>query len=191
MAMLHPTLWRTCRVLAGETRLKLLRNIILHPEQSVSKLAGALDISLPRASQELRRLQSRGLVQTRPDGVHVRYIPAPDPLVATAAPLLQAAKESFLRFPPAEDHQIIQIATGFAHPRRLAILRLLQIGPMNTLTLEDLSGMTRTALNRHLLKLQTAGLIRREQRQFHVVDHPHPMAQRLLRILQDSPVPRR
>ncbi len=57
--------------------------------------------------------------------------------------------------------------------------------------LATVTGMTHNALNRHLLKLQTAGLIRREQRQFHVVDHPHPMAQRLLRILQDSPVPRR
>lgn len=191
MAMLHPTLWRTCRVLAGETRLKLLRNILLHPEQSVSELAGALEISLPRASQELRRLQSRGLVQTRPDGVHVRYVPAPDPLVATAAPLLQAAQETFLGFPPAEDHQIIQIATGFAHPRRLAILRLLQIGPMNTNTLEDLSGLTRNTLNRHLIKLQAAGLIRREHRQLYLVDPSHPMAQRLLRILQDSSVLRR
>ena len=189
MAMLHPTLWRTCRVLSGETRLKLLRTILDTPGQSVSELAHSLAISLPRASQELRRLQSRGLVQTRPHGVHVFYVPTPDPLVATAAPLLEAAKETFLGFPPEEDHQIIQIASGFAHPRRLSILRLLQIGPMNTLTLEDLSGMTHNALNRHLLKLQTAGLIRREQRQFHVVDHPHPMAQRLLRILQDSPIP--
>ena len=191
MAMLHPSLWRTCRVLSGETRLKLLRTILDTPGQSVSELAHSLAISLPRASQELRRLQSRGLVQTRPQGVHVRYDPAPDPLVATAAPLLQAAKETFVGFPPAEDHQLTRIATGFSHPRRLSILRLLQIGPMNTRTLEDLSGMTRTALNRHLLKLQTAGLVRREHRQFHVVDHPHPMAQRLLRILQDSPVPRR
>ena len=38
---LSPTLWRTCRILSGGTRLALLRRVIKHPGLSVSELAAA------------------------------------------------------------------------------------------------------------------------------------------------------
>lgn len=188
MAKLHPTLWRTCRVLSGKTRLDLLRRVIRSPEQSVTDLASQLQISLPRASQELRRLQSRGLIQAGRTGQQVHYRPVPDPLVSTAAPLLKAMQETFCQFPDS-DEEALRIAIGFSHPRRLVIARLLLIGPMDTPTLESLSGMSRDALNRHLLKLQAAGFVRREARQIQIEDPPHPLAQSLLGILKASPPP--
>ena len=60
---LAPTLWRTCRVLAGATRLALLRLIIESPDLRVADLAALAGLSESRTSQELRRLQARGLVQ--------------------------------------------------------------------------------------------------------------------------------
>ena len=77
---LSPTLWRTCRVLAGGTRLALLRRVIKHPGLSVSELVAAEKIDLARASQELRRLQARGIVDVEREGRRVRYFPEPDPL---------------------------------------------------------------------------------------------------------------
>ena len=77
---LHPTLWRTCRVLAGPTRLRLLRRVIARPGLTVQQLADAQDIGKSRASQELRRLQSRGLIQARRKSARVAYHPVPDPL---------------------------------------------------------------------------------------------------------------
>ena len=97
---LSPTLWRTCRVLAGGTRLALLRRVIKHPGLSVSELAAADKIDLARASQDLRRLQSRGLLRRHQAGVHVLFRPLPDPQVATAAPLLKAVQVSVARHPP-------------------------------------------------------------------------------------------
>ena len=187
MAKLHPTLWRTCRMLSGKTRLDLLRRVIDSPEQTVSDLARHLDISLPRASQELRRLQSRGLIQANRRGMNLLYRPVPDPLVSTAAPLLQAMKETFRRYPATDDEQAIRIATGFSHVRRLVIARLLRIGPMDTRELEALAGMSRDALNRHLLTLKAAGCVRREGKRIHLEDNPHPLAQCLIGILKDSP----
>ena len=189
MAKLHPTLWRTCRMLSGKTRLALLRQVIDSPGQTVSALAGQLQISLPRASQELRRLQSRGLIQANRSGMHVQYRPVPDPLVSTAAPLLQAMQSTFRRFSASEDDQAARIATGFSHLRRLAIVRLLLIGPMDTPALEELSGMSRDALNRHLLKLRAAGLINREGKRIQIEDPPHPLAKCLLEISKGNPHP--
>lgn len=183
MAKLHPTLWRTCRILSGKTRLALLRQVIDFPEQPVSVLARNLDLSLPRASQELRRLQSRGLIQAGHHGKNVLYRPVPDPLVSTAAPLLQAMRETFRLHPAGEDDQAIRIAIGFSHVRRLVILRLLLIGPMDMSTLEELAGMSRDALNRHVLKLQAAGLIQRQDHMIRLQPAGHPLAESLLRIL--------
>ena len=185
--LLHPTLWRTCRVLSGKTRLELLRLVIDRPDQTVSGLAHSLKISLPRASQELRRLQSRGLIQAVATGLHVRYRPVPDPLVATAAPLVQAMRAAFQRQPPPADEETSRIATGFSHVRRLALARLLLIGPMNTQTLEELSGLSRNVLNRHLRRMRDAGVVRRLGQMNAIADHPHPLAQCLLGILKDSP----
>jgi len=187
MKKLHPTLWRTCRILSGPTRLALLRAVISSPAQSVGGLAAQLHLSIPRASQELRRLQSRGLIQASRRGMNVLYRPVPDRLVSTAPPLLQAMQEAFLHFAPTEDGQTVQIATAFSHARRLLIIRLLLFGPARTRVLEEMSGMSRDALNRHLRKLRDAGLIRREGRKIQLVEPSHPLARSLLEILKDSP----
>lgn len=185
MKKLHPTLWRTCRILAGKTRLALFRSVVSTPDQTVSGLASQLNLSLPRASQELRRLQSRGLIQAERTGMNVLYRPVPDRLVSTAVPLLQAMQETFHGFPPTEDDQAIRIAAAFSHMRRLTIIRLLLIGPANTLTLEEMSGMSRDALNRHLLKLGKAGVIQRNGKNIRINEPSHPLARSLLEILKE------
>lgn len=190
MAKLHPTLWRTCRMLSGKTRLDLLRLVLDRSGQTVTVLAAQLKISLPRASQELRRLQSRGLLQAIRTGVHVQYLSVPDRLVSTAGPLLLAMQETFRRFPPSEDEQTLRIATAFSHSRRLILARLLLISPMNIQALEDIADMPRDALNRHLRKLREGGVIQRNGKMISIADNPHPLAQRLLEILKEGrPLP--
>ena len=187
MKKLHPTLWRTCRILSGPTRLALLRAVIESPDQTVSGLASQLHLSLPRASQELRRLQSRGLIQADRRRMNVLYRPVSDRLVSTAAPLLQAMTEAFRDAPPDDAESAARIAKAFSHSRRLAIVRLLLAGPSRALSLEKASGMSRDALNRHLRVLRQADLIRREGRRIRFLESPHPLARRLLEILRDDP----
>ena len=172
--------------MAGKTRLALLRTVVASPNQTVTGLAAQLSLSLPRASQELRRLQSRGLIQASRRGTSVLYRPVPDHLVSTAAPLLLAVQETFRDFPPTDDDRSIRIATAFSHLRRLTILRLLLPGPANTVALEEMSGMSRDALNRHLLKLGAAGLVQREGKKIRIIEPSHPLARSLLGILKES-----
>lgn len=183
MAKLHPTLWRTCRILSGKTRLQLFRRVIATPDQSVTALAKQLDISVPRTSQELRRLQSRGLLQAVRRNQNVLYRPVPDALVSTAAPLLAAMQQTFQRYPESRDDETARIATGLAHTRRLVLMRLLLVSPMDEQTLEDLSGIKRDALLRHLKLLEQAGLACCRDERWQVVDSSHPLAQCLLALL--------
>ncbi len=173
---LSPTLWRTGRVLAGATRLELLRGILGRPGQTVTGLADSLEISLPRASQELRRLQSRGLVRATRQGLTVRYLPVPDPLVASAKPILAAMEAALAGTAPGETDQIIRIAKAFSHARRLAIIEELQRGPRSAQELCRLLRMSGMAAYRHLHLMEEAGLARREGRRWVFDPGSHPLA---------------
>lgn len=183
---LSPTLWRTCRILSGATRLALFRRIIGQPGQCVSELAQAERLSWPRASQELRRLQSRGLVQVERSGRHVRYYPEPDPLVASAKPLLRAMQEICHRFPPEEDERVAKLAKGLAHAKRLKLLRLVSQEPLPAQELQARTRMPTATLWRHLGILEDAGWIRREGRTWKRAEYNTPLARCLAKLLQPA-----
>ncbi|MBU1692967.1 MAG: helix-turn-helix domain-containing protein [Verrucomicrobia bacterium] len=183
---LHPTLWRTCRVLAGETRIRLLRLVVNNPGRTVSDLAATIGISLPRASQELRRLQSRGLLQAVRVGRQVRYQPIPDPQVPSAKPLLKAAETVFRRFPREAETRLAEIATAFSHPRRIAIVRELLWAPQDTLSLLNGVGIPRISLNRHLRLLRARGLVEHRGGKNRLTASHHPLVQCLARMIKQS-----
>lgn len=177
---LSPTLWRTARVLAGAVRLDLLKLIVDRPGLTVSELAESRRLSLPRASQELRRLQARGLVQGVRQGRHLRYRPAPDPLVASARPLLLAAKAALARRP---EEETIRVARAFSHERRLSILRELKKAPRCSGALAKAAGIPPIALQRHLRVLRAGRLIRRTPAGWELTPGRHPLARAFLELL--------
>lgn len=177
---LTPTLWRTSRMLAGATRLDLLRLIIETPDVRVTDLAATAGLSESRTSQELRRLQARGLVQAVREGASVSYRPVPDPLVASAKPLLAAAKTALAKHPPEE---IILVAKAFGHERRLQIVRALGKGPCGFTELAIMVPMSEMALFRHLRVLREGKMVRKGKRGWELAPNAHPLAQALLRLL--------
>lgn len=187
---LHPTLWRTCRVLAGETRLALLRHVVESPGKTVSRLAGDVKIGLSLASQELRRLQSRGLIQAVRKGSFVHYLPAPDPQVPEASFLLAALKEAFSRFNPAKDVQIMLIATALSHPRRIRILQELLAGSRTVPMIREATRIPPESLYRHLPLLRKGFLIRQNNRIFRAARPAHPLAKCLVELVKATGKPR-
>ncbi|MBM3889971.1 MAG: helix-turn-helix transcriptional regulator, partial [Verrucomicrobia bacterium] len=65
---LRPTLWRTCRVIANPTRLKIFALLAEQPGQTVSGVADRLKLPLSEASESLRALEARGLLTARREG---------------------------------------------------------------------------------------------------------------------------
>jgi DNA-binding transcriptional ArsR family regulator len=186
MPELTPSLWRTCRVLAGPTRLELLRRILEMPDQCVAELTAAVGLSETRASQELRRLQSRGLVRTERSGRWVRYRPVPDPKVPSAKPILAAMKSALAKKSPEGDAQTILVARAFSHERRLKIACALQNGPAKSKTLGFVTGISGVALARHLRRLKAGGVVRRARQGWELAPHPHPLAKCLTGLLRDA-----
>lgn len=178
---LNPTLWRTCRVLAGPTRVRLLRLVLAAPGATVTRLAEEAEISLSRASQELRRLQSRGLLSAARRGVFVRYLPEPDPQVPSARPLFLAMKAALAQGGPAREREIRRIAAGLSHPRRILLFRELLDGPRTVQMLQSSLAISLDAVYRHLQTLEQGGLVRRKSGVVRVVRNSHP----LVRCLTD------
>jgi len=180
---LSPTLWRTCRVLSGRTRLALLRRIINRSGQAVSQLAQAEEISVPRASQELRRLQSRGIVGVKRLGRFVLYVPAPDPLVYSAAPILRAMKLTFKRFPLSLDEEISLLAHGLSHPKRVAIVRALQQSSMPGAELQSHLEIPEQTLRHHYVFLARGGWVEKKNGVWCLIRGEHPLSKCFLKLL--------
>ena len=179
---LTPTLWRTARILSGAMRLELLKAIMDQPGLSVTDLAKPAGLSHPRASQELRRLQARGLVQAAREGRYVTYRPVPDPKVPSAKPLLAAAKAALAKHP---DEETIRVAQAFGHERRLRIVRELMNGPRPARELASAAGLPELALFRHLRTLQEGGVARRTPAGWQLAPNAHPLAKAMKALLED------
>ncbi len=185
MQSLNPTLWRTCRMLAGATRLRLLRELHARPGQKVSELARAAGIGRSDASQELRRIQSRGLLQTERRGAALIYRLEPDSQVVSAAPLLKALRPTLAVPGPDQDAMIAALANGLAHPRRLAIVKWLKRSPRSAYALQRAVQTNHANIQRHLQTLAAGGYVRREGRLCHFTPPRHPLAKALLKFLPE------
>jgi DNA-binding transcriptional ArsR family regulator len=156
---LQPTLWRTCRVIANRNRLRLFGSLVRQPDQTVTGLARRLRLPVPVASQYLRALEARGLLTVRRVGRYAYYRVSAGETSAAIQPLVAALRRVFQQHEnPVE--VVFKMATGFTHPRRVAIYRAIKHG---TQTIEELQAslrISRFAVVRHLAKLAARRFVR-------------------------------
>lgn len=186
MQNLNPTLWRTCRVLAGANRIKLLRQLHDHPGQNIASLAQSLGIGRPYASQEMRRIQSRGFLRPAKCGASLVYSPAADPQVSSAAPLLKAVWTALDHLPAARDADMTVLAAGLAHERRIALARSLLQAPRTPSQLITEHPMAPCSFYLHLRKLTAAGFIMKRKRQLWFQTPGHPLGKVLVQLLREG-----
>lgn len=182
---LQPTLWRTCRILSNPTRVKLLEGVLSATPRPVSKMAEAFGISESRASQELRRLQSRGLITRTYAKNCVVYVPRPDPSIPWASGILSAVQKSLKTTSRDKFVRIAVIAHAFAHDRRIQLFRILSKSPASISGVLMLSGMTSThSAYLHLQALMDAHFVVRTGTRYSViVRHYDPLARMLAKLV--------
>ena len=188
MHNLNPTLWRTCKMLAGSTRVRLLRQLHEHPGECVSTLGKYANIGESAASQELRRIQSRGLLQSERRGSFLIYHLAADPQVSSAAPILKAIQSSLSTLPPEQDEEMSTIAAGLSHERRIRIVHALLKGPQPLPDLQFSMRISAHPFQQHLKTLQTSGFIVTSNRQIQFTVPDHPLAKALSKLLQQGAI---
>jgi len=179
-SLLHPTLWRTSRVLANRTRLRMLALLLRQPDLTVSAVADGLGIAPPDASRNLRALEARGFLAAKRDGRRVKY--RWNSQAETPVQLLLAALHH--RFDSASEpvEEIFKTATAFTHPRRMEILRVLNEGPRNFEQLQSTTRVSTPALRRHLRKLRTRTFVSFRSGRFRVEPRADLLGRELMRL---------
>src|SRR5687768_10703850 len=128
-AKLQPTLWRTCRVLANPTRLKIIALLLRRPSLAVSQVAATLRLARPIASTYLRALESRGVLDVNRRGRWTRYQITQKPMKAAAGPLVTALAKRIKKDGNCLDG-LYRLATAFASPGRIQVFRELGDKPL-------------------------------------------------------------
>lgn len=157
MTKLHPTLWRTCRVLSNESRLKLLWRLLQEGEMSMGCLGQSVGLGNSSASVHLRALNGRGFLKVERRGLYVFYSVEANESVRHANEILEALRNCYEN--AVSYSQIMRLTTAFTHPRRIAIVQVLADGGMDEVALALQSQISPEALSRHLKKLEDRGFV--------------------------------
>ena len=187
MSSYHPTLWRTCRVLANKRRLQCLRAVLETPGATVGAIAALARLPQNQTSACLRTLQARGLLQAGRISRWVHYHPFADPLVPVAAPILSGLSRALLQ-EKMPCPKIIRSLTAFTHPRRLTILRLLQKNKrLSFSALARQSDISPAALARHLDKLKRREVVDESGGEWSLAARPSKLSGLFFRLIAASP----
>ncbi len=151
--LLRPTPWRTCRAIANRRRLGIIALLIAKPGLTVTTVSEAAGLRQPTATQYLRVLESRGLLEVRRIGRYAHYRLA----AANQSPFARGIVTALLRAfaggsGPVES--VFKAATAFTHPRRIEIFRALLGSPKTLLQIRAATRIPIWALHRHLQKLE-------------------------------------
>ncbi|MSR65773.1 MAG: ArsR family transcriptional regulator [Pedosphaera sp.] len=177
---LQPSLWRTCRVLANRTRLRLFQLLARRPDLAVSAVAGQLNLPVPVASQYLRALEARGLLAVRRSGARVKYrlkTAEPGSASTLVAPLRLALQPN-----SGAVETVFKLATAFTQSRRIEVFRVLNARPATFEQLLIATGISKRALIRHLWKLETRGFVSCQSGVYTVTNRRDVLGRELARL---------
>jgi DNA-binding transcriptional ArsR family regulator len=169
-----------CRTIAHTTRLKLLWDIFEDRKLCVRDLANRTGISEPNASNQLKALAAKELIEAKRGKLMVFYRPSSqpeNPYAQRLLPTLHSCKENKVPF-----EAIIHAATAFTHERRIQIVSCLAAADESFDSLLKKTGMTTPALNRHLKKLIDRDIIHKSGRIYKIRQPGSSLARCLLGI---------
>lgn len=177
---LRPTLWRTCRIIASETRLQLLWCLFEEGELCVKDLVQRTDDSRTNTSNQLRGLSARGLITPRREKMKVIYRPEANDSIYFAPDLLNALKRCFDQHMSFQ--KIILQATAFTHERRIETVHALNGTILSFRELQTVTQMSPASLSRHLDKLEYRKMVQHTEGTYKLGAPANLLGRALLRI---------
>lgn len=151
-------LWKTCRVIASEPRLQILGYLFAEGELTVAQCGQMTGLSPSNTSFQLKMLRECGLVVSRRKKMEVFCRAEANSAVEFAPEVLEALRRCHAQ--GASFNTLIRYATAFTHERRIEILRALRGRSLTAFALRDATGMSTSALCRHLDKLMRRGCVK-------------------------------
>jgi len=187
--ILRPTLWRSCRVLANDLRLRLLALVIERPGLTVSAAARFARVGRPAASLGLRGLEARGFLKVRRQGRWVQYSPVTQNDDGPNAVLAKAVTARLRRNAAARE-AVYRLATALTHPTRIDVLGALAEKPRRLADLKRAVAVPGRTLLRHLDKLKARGFVEQTRtphhRFYYLREVRDPLARTLRKLATDA-----
>lgn len=149
---MNNTLWKTCRVLANQTRLNIIHRLYQGSKLCVQELALVEKITEPSASQHLKLLHEYGFLQQERKSKWV-YYKTTEPRNDFHAAILNKSLRNEVIKSKLDHSRVIRTVTAFTHPRRIDIVKMLMNEPKKPEQLVWECDISSQALYRHVLKL--------------------------------------
>ena len=187
LSPLNPSFWRTCRALANRNRLLLMRELMINGPRTVTQISNELEWTESTASQYLRLLNARGLLQVVRSGPFAIYRPDANSHIHFATRLLDAVNQAFTT--DAHDtNYVFRHLTAFTHERRIRMIQQLKITPQSALELAKSSSVSMRALYRHLAKLESRGYVayNKDIRKYTLLPPEGPLPLMLIELATES-----
>jgi len=177
--------WKTCRILANKTRLRILRWLLRETELCEFEIARFLDLTRPSASRHIRLLSESGLIKTRPRS---KWLLCSLNDSKPKDPLHDVQEILFKNLTSGEKQidKIYRSATAFTHERRCCIIRLLQNKSLPIEEIVSTADISEVALHRHLKKLINRGLVAERNDTYHFVHPSDPLTNALVNMVLHS-----
>jgi len=172
-------LWKTCRVLANETRLNILRNLMHGTERCVLDIARSENLTEVVASQHLRRLHEHGFLQLKRKSKWAFY-QAESPLKGSYAEYIFTPLKKKLIHGNNRTEDIFRVFTAFTHPRRIEITKALLIRDHKFEELVFACDISAQALYRHLNKLISRNFITQKNEIYQITRYTYGLEKALL-----------
>jgi DNA-binding transcriptional ArsR family regulator len=161
-------IWKTCRVLANESRLRILRRLMRGAELCVTDLAEIEDLSLVVASEHLRRLHEVGFLKQKRKSKWIFYSAVESSASLVAQTIYKPLKKQLVMMDNQIPH-LMKLMTAFTHPRRVEIIKTLQGRPQMFHELIVGCAISPAAMFRHLQKLISRGFVEQSEGLFRLV----------------------
>jgi len=160
-----------------------LGSLFRRPWQSVSAVAEDVGINPSLASQYLRALNARGLLEVRRVGRWVEYRVAANRSIRGTLPLTKALRARFAGENDPVDG-IFRDLTAFTHPRRARMVAILRANAaLKVHELRGLGNMSYDALRRHLIKLEARSIVEKRGDAYRLTPRPNPLVRALISMM--------
>jgi DNA-binding transcriptional ArsR family regulator len=137
-------------------------------------------LSRTNTSNQLRLLAEHGFVVSRRKKMNVIYRAEANTAMKFAPSLMTALKTGFDRSMNLKT--VIRQATGFSHARRIEISQTLNGKGKTFDELQEVTGMSSSALSRHLTKLEARHFVRRNGSLYHRGKPGNPLGKELIKL---------
>jgi DNA-binding transcriptional ArsR family regulator len=178
-------IWKTCRVLANEARLQILKRLMCGGELCVSDIADAEGVSSVVASQHLRLLHENGFLNQTRESKWTFYTVISNPELPLAQKIYEPLRTQLAR-KKNQIPRLLKSTTAFTHSRRIEIVKQLNRTSCTFDELMDVCGISSRAMTRHLEKLRSRNLIQNNSETYRLLPGETEFEKALVDICRHS-----